>query len=174
MFPCVLCVHLPLSTWSSTGSKDACYSDLWLRSASGQQVCVCAYVWVWAKPVWPRIRGGKRCHGPRDWSLLREPINKEKISLRKGNTAVSKEELNLLVALHSTATRQKVISLFGKSILSPSHCVFNIVSSTSHIFTSLSTSAIPFHPPHSCHEDNPALVWFPLQSLWWPQCFSPA
>lgn len=41
----------------------------------------------------------------RDGSLLRDPINKEKISLKKGNTAVSKGEGKISVALHSTATR---------------------------------------------------------------------
>lgn len=43
--------------------------------------------------------------GPGDGSLLRDPINKEKISLKKGNAAVSKGEVKILVALHSIATR---------------------------------------------------------------------
>lgn len=43
--------------------------------------------------------------GPGDGSLLRDPINKEKISLKKGNAAVSKGEVKILVALHSIAAR---------------------------------------------------------------------
>lgn len=126
----------------------------------------------------PRLRGGKRRHGPGDGSLLRDPINKEKISLKKGNAAVSKEELNPLVALHSTATRQKDISLcdavWEVRLLSFSlriqHCLFHF----SHIYLPLdnyislsSPQHLPFLPLHSlCHEDSQALVRFPLQSLW--------
>lgn len=43
--------------------------------------------------------------GLRDESLLRDRINKEKISLKKGNTAVSKGEVKIKVPLHSRATR---------------------------------------------------------------------
>lgn len=127
---------------------------------------MCAYVWVWAKPLWPRIRGGKRCHGPRDWSLLRDPINKEKISLRKGNTAVSKEELNLLVALHSTATRQKVISLCDavRKVHSLSfslriqHCLFHF----SHIYLRLDVChSFPSAPlPLSWRQSSPGAISF--------------
>lgn len=55
----VLCVHVPPSTCSSTGSEEACYSDLWLMSAFGQQACMCVsmrvYVCVWARLVWSQI-----------------------------------------------------------------------------------------------------------------------
>lgn len=43
--------------------------------------------------------------GTGDGFLLRDLINKENIPLKKGNTAVSKGEVNISVALHSTATR---------------------------------------------------------------------
>lgn len=42
---------------------------------------------------------------PGDGSLLRDLINKENIPLKKGNTAVSKGEVNISVTLHSIATR---------------------------------------------------------------------
>lgn len=41
IFFSVSCVHVPLSMCSSTGSKEACYSDLWLMSSVGQQVRMC-------------------------------------------------------------------------------------------------------------------------------------
>lgn len=41
--------------------------------------------------------------GPGDGSLLRDQINKEKISMKKGNAAVSK--VKIMVALHSSDTR---------------------------------------------------------------------
>lgn len=42
---------------------------------------------------------------PGDGFLLRGQINKEKISLKKGNAAVSKGDVNIMVALRSTGTR---------------------------------------------------------------------
>lgn len=42
---------------------------------------------------------------PGDGSLLRDQINKEKKSLKKGYAAVSKGEVNIVVALHSTGRR---------------------------------------------------------------------
>lgn len=54
-YSCLPCV----SMCSSAGSKEACYSDLWLMSAFGQQVCmcvsVCVYVRIRARPVWSQI-----------------------------------------------------------------------------------------------------------------------
>lgn len=43
--------------------------------------------------------------GLEDGSLLRDQINKERISLKKGNTAVSKGEVKILVPLHSSAAK---------------------------------------------------------------------
>ncbi len=62
------CVHVLLSMCSSTGSKEACYSDLWLMSSVGQQVCMCVSVHVYvcmSERGWSglRFRGGSWCQG---------------------------------------------------------------------------------------------------------------
>lgn len=81
--PLPVCVSLYLNTFagifvrlmcpctsmcSATGSKEACYSDLLLTSAFGQQVCMCVSVRVCIRvsglgQSGPRFRGGSQCQG---------------------------------------------------------------------------------------------------------------
>lgn len=92
--------------------------------------------------------------GPGDGSLLREPINKEKISLKKGNAAVSKGEVKILVAFHSTASRYKASSLCDAVwyCIFPSshyqHLLYSSLSASLHTFSFLSTATCISPCPH--------------------------
>lgn len=65
---------------------------------------------------------------PRDWSVLRDLINKGKISLKKENAAVSKgrsgHDSSAAYQRHEVESQKRSEVMFGKSMSTSSHCKF--------------------------------------------------